>query len=84
MTTEQNSPAIAGPVERRVSRPNATWSLSLDCECPSCGEYVDLLEYPDFWDGRRLDACEHDTERSLGVDVVCPECGHDFEVDLNY
>ena len=83
MTTE-TAPLHAVQVDAVVSRPVATWSISLDCDCPACGEYVNLLDYADFWDGRRLDACEHGTDRSRGVDVVCPECGHDFEVDLEY
>lgn len=62
----------------------ATWDISLDCECPKCGEYVDLLRAADFWDGRVLDIGEHDTDRSKGVEVLCPECGHEFEVDLEY
>lgn len=62
----------------------ATWVLALDCVCPNCDELVDLLAYPDFWDGRLLDVCEHGTERSRGVEVVCPNCQHDFAVDLEY
>lgn len=62
----------------------ATWSVSLDCECPACKEDVDLLDYADFWDGRRLDIPEHGTERSKNVEVVCPKCGHDFTVELEY
>ncbi len=62
----------------------ATWSLSLNCDCPTCGECVDLLDDPDFWDGRSLEACEHGTDRSQGVEVVCPECHQTFKVDLSY
>lgn len=62
----------------------ATWSLSLDCECPACKEDVDLLR-ADFWDGREsMQACEHNTEASRDVEVLCPECGHEFKVDLEY
>ena len=62
----------------------ATWSISLDCECPACEWYVDLLDYADFWDGRKLDPCEHGTDRSRHVEVVCPNCNYEFEVDLDY
>lgn len=65
-------------------RTTATWDISLDCECPACGEYVDLLTAPDFWDGRSLQIGEHGTDRSRGVDVVCPDCHHEFEVDCVY
>lgn len=60
----------------------ASWDLSLYCDCPHCGESVDLLDTPDFWDGRHLSPCEHLTERSLGVEVSCPLCKEDFSVDL--
>ena len=62
----------------------ATWSISLDTECPHCKEDVDLTDYDDFWIDRNFDACEHGTERSKNVDVVCPKCGESFEVDLEY
>ena len=60
---------------------DATWQVQLMCDCPRCGEYVDLLDAPDFWDGRRLDIPEHGTERSRNVDVFCPECHHGFYVN---
>lgn len=63
---------------------NATWSISLTCECPACKEDVDLLDYPDFWDGRDLDLGEHGTARSKRVEVICPLCHHDFTVELDY
>lgn len=67
-----------------MNNPLATWSISLDVDCPGCDGYVDLLAYADFWDGRHLDACEHGTDRSTNVEVVCPECNHEFKVDLEY
>lgn len=30
----------------------ATWDIQLNCDCPKCGGYVNLLHAPDFWDGR--------------------------------
>jgi hypothetical protein len=62
----------------------ATWSISLDCDCPKCKEYVDLLTYSDFWDGRKFEPCESGTEITAGVEVVCPECGHEFTVDFTH
>lgn len=62
----------------------AVWSLSLDFECPNCKDSVDLLDYPDFWDGRDLGVCENSTEKSRNVSVQCPECDHEFVVDLEY
>lgn len=60
----------------------ATWTVSLDSECPGCHEMVDLLDVPDFWDGRQLDIAEHGTKRSRGVPVECPRCHHEWKVDL--
>lgn len=62
----------------------AQWTVELNCECPACKEYVDVLTAPDFWDGRQLDLAEHGTERSRSVDVACPECGHEFDVCCEY
>jgi len=62
----------------------ATWSISLDTDCPKCGKYVDLLQADDFWDGRHLELGEHGTERSKAVEVECPECHHEFEVTCEY
>lgn len=63
----------------------AVWSMSLDCECPSCKKDVDLLNYPDFWcDHMGLVACENHTDRSNNLEVVCPECAHEFVVNCQY
>jgi hypothetical protein len=63
----------------------ATWDISLNCDCPKCNEYVDLLDYPDFWEGHsRIDIPEHGTENSRDVKVQCPKCDHRFTVDLEY
>lgn len=60
--------------------PQATWTIQLHVECPSCKEYVDVLCYPDFWDGRSLVV----GESREGEEVVCPECGHEFRADVVY
>ena len=63
----------------------ATWSIALNCDCPACKEFVNLLDYADFWDCHtHLKIAEHGTERSRNVEVNCPDCGHDFIVDLEY
>lgn len=63
----------------------ATWRLELTCICPHCNEYVDLLDGPDFWDGRmNLAPAEHDTPRTTGMDVECPKCGGEFKVNCVY
>lgn len=67
-----------------MSEIKATWTVELYCDCPKCKEFVDLLEFEDFWDGRSLDVGESDTERSMDMNVVCPKCMHEFIVDLYY
>lgn len=62
----------------------ATWRIEINCDCPECSKYVDLTEYPDFWGGNNLQIAEHGTERTTGMEVVCPECGAEFKVDLTY
>ena len=85
---EQMPPAVTGPVEPTVGRQGAvraTWVLELNCYCPECGEYVDLLRAQDFWDGRQgWQACEHGTPRTTGVEMDCPNCGAEFAVDCEY
>ena len=58
----------------------ANWSVGLHCECPKCGEFVNLLDAPDFWHSHTLDIPEHGTENSNNLEVACPECGHEFHV----
>ena len=59
----------------------ATWSVSLDCDCPNCKESVDLLAYPDFWDEHLIKPLEGNTTRSESLEVVCPECDFNFIVE---
>jgi DNA-directed RNA polymerase subunit RPC12/RpoP len=63
---------------------SAQWLVSLLSECPKCKQDVDLLDYAEFWDGRDIDIPEHGTERSDNLEVVCPECGHEFAVSCEW
>ena len=67
-----------------MAKLEATWSISLDCECPHCKEDVDLFEYCDFWDGVSFQACETMTKATQDVEVHCPKCEKDFTVDFTY
>ncbi|MFA7287384.1 MAG: hypothetical protein WC055_00745 [Melioribacteraceae bacterium] len=62
----------------------AIWSISLDCDCQSCGECVDLLDGDDFLSGRDFAAQESCTGETRDVGVWCPKCGHEFVVDFEY
>ena len=71
--------------ETKPTAIRATWYIELLCVCPGCKERVDLLAYADFWDGKRnMAAGEHGTPRTTGMEVVCPDCGAEFEVDCEY
>lgn len=61
----------------------AEWNITLDVRCPSCLQDVNLLDDPDFFDGRgHIQIGEHDTEATERLPVDCPECGAGFYVDL--
>jgi hypothetical protein len=63
----------------------ASWCIELNCNCPKCEQYVDLTNAPDFRDGLRdMQPGEHDTPRTTDMEVICPECGHEFNVDCEY
>jgi hypothetical protein len=65
-------------------RITATWTISLDCECPACREKVDLTDAEDFWSGRKFEAGENMTAATRDVSVYCPKCAHNFTVDFEY
>jgi hypothetical protein len=58
----------------------ALWQLTLLATCPACQDIVDLLDAPDFWDGRTLEPCQ----RAFDIEVVCPKCGAEFQVDCEH
>ena len=62
----------------------ASWIVELNCDCPGCGEHVNLLDSTDFWEGRKLEIPETHTENSNNLKVWCPECGHEFAVCCEY
>ena len=49
------------------------WTIELNTVCPACDKDIDLLDYADFWDGRKLQPAEE-----ADIDVVCPDCGAVF------
>lgn len=63
-----------------MSNPRATWVVELNVECPACHELVDLLEYSDFWDGKKLQPAEP----REGQEEVCPKCFETIIVDFVY
>lgn len=70
-----------GTNEMSKKKVYATWWISLNCDCPSCGERVDLLDDVDFWD------CRNDLEIGQSkedVEVYCPKCDHEFTVNIEY
>lgn len=59
---------------------DATWSISLDCECPYCEHDIDLIKNYSEDIGEPLNQDEN-----LDLEVCCPKCRKDFIVkSLNY
>jgi len=58
----------------------ANWEVQLITRCPGCSEQVDLMSYPDFWDGRAICVGETGTKNTTQMDVTCPECLREFQV----
>jgi len=49
---------------------DAMWSVHLFVTCPHCGEHFDMLDTPDFWNGRSLEYCEN-SEHQIGECIAC-------------
>lgn len=64
-----------------MSEIKAQWAIELNCVCPGCEKYVDLIEEDDFWVERGIKVGENGTRRTSDMLVVCPSCHHEFEVD---
>jgi hypothetical protein len=62
----------------------ATWYLSLNCDCPHCDEYIDILDDEQFLLDNRIVPCENGTNNSRNIEVVCSVCFKEFLVDLEY
>ena len=63
----------------------ATWDVSLNCDCPHCGQWVDLLAADGFWEAHeRLSIPEWGTPRTRNMEVTCPVCEKEFVVDTEY
>ena len=62
----------------------AQWDISLNVECPCCQEYFDLARDDDFWVDSSFDVAETDTLETTAVEITCPKCNKEFEVDFIY
>ena len=69
-----------------MSNTTATWSFSLDCECPVCNMQFDVCTSDSAHDlfGNGLQVCEQDTPLSTDIEVICPHCEHEFVIDCEY
>jgi len=72
------------------SNPMATWDMGLNCNCPKCKEYVNLLPtgedddtLENFWYQLSTNITQI-LNNSKNVLVICPECEHVFTVDCEY
>ena len=67
-----------------MSRLRATWSISLDVECPFCGERSDLFATFDLREALGVDAGEQNTDRTKDMEVACTACKAALIVDLDW
>ena len=65
------------------SFPSAEWRISLECECPSCQEYVDLTRLSGFWDSSPTTTPVQAGDTGA-FPVVCPLCWHRFTCEMEY
>ncbi len=55
----------------------ALWDVSLDTECPVCGDEFDILNSDNASDTLKgVDICHSGDE----LDVCCPKCEYEFTV----
>ncbi len=57
----------------------ATWSISLDLNCPKCNEQIDLIDDDSF-----KESGINPLERAHGYETSCPHCEYEFLVDLEF
>ena len=65
-------------------RTYAQWNVSLDVGCPYCQADFDLTKDDDFWVDSSFDVAETDTLATTAVNITCPKCSKEFEVDFIY
>lgn len=53
----------------------AQWNISLDVECPGCGQDFDVTQQSNYGDIIRSVEVG---EGGQNIDVICPACEHDF------
>jgi endogenous inhibitor of DNA gyrase (YacG/DUF329 family) len=61
-----------------MEKVRAEFDITIWANCPACEQLVDVASVPDFW---------QDKPQNLnfiidGLEVYCPECGHEFEVTI--
>ncbi|CNF25221.1 Uncharacterised protein [Yersinia nurmii] len=62
----------------------AKWEIQLHVTCPKCQERFDMMDDDDFRCDASLEPLESDTNATRDVDVICPDCEHEFTVDFYY
>jgi len=66
------------------SNEEASWTISIDAECPECEDSFDITQADDFWTEFNPEIGEHGTDRTENVEVICSHCEHEFKVDFVY
>ena len=56
----------------------AEWKLVLGVVCPECKYWFNAIDAVDFWHESGIGVLEVETKRSNNLEVVCPDCDHEF------
>ena len=58
----------------------ASWSISLDVDCPHCGHYFDITD-SDEWTLGGYESIETAQREDLDLELICPKCEKEFYVN---
>lgn len=62
-----------------TEKPEASWTIQLNVDCPHCDEYIDLMDMDNFWEYGISPLESVDSK-----DVICPECEKSFNCSIVY
>lgn len=60
----------------------ATFSITLDAECPYCNEDIDFMDDYDVYS--RIPTANTFSHENLDIECCCPHCKKEFILDRTY
>lgn len=73
--SEQKVPYGKNPCKKTKNSRAKITALSVDC--PGCKTEVNPLDNDEFWQDR-------DLRKLNDIELICPLCGHEFKVDVEF